>query len=275
VQEGDVRAFLGSLNLDPRPYVQSAAARIYSSGWDALTFVAELSKTVALFTKFGEQTADQLLDGKLYNLWLQYRYGWRQLAFDARDISSGLNRIDDGRRRFTERVGSDTLYSETETFTDTWGQGTFTHTLTTNYDIGVRGSVAADISPPAIATNPITTAWELLPYSFVIDWFVSVGSFLESMSFLALASSYTAAEGYQVRCTKHSSLTNKVWNTGYSGDYTYDSTCAGVLTLRHPTTIPVTPLVDIRLDDFKVMDLVAIIVQRYWKYLPQGARTTR
>lgn len=31
-------------------------------------------------------------------------------------------------------------------------------------------------------TNPLTLAWELLPFSFVVDWFLPVGEYLESLS---------------------------------------------------------------------------------------------
>lgn len=31
--------------------------------------------------------------------------------------------------------------------------------------------------------NPATVAWELLPYSFVVDWFIPIGNFLQAWSF--------------------------------------------------------------------------------------------
>lgn len=34
-------------------------------------------------------------------------------------------------------------------------------------------------------TNPLSLAWELTPYSFVVDWFIDVGSFLEALDFTA------------------------------------------------------------------------------------------
>jgi hypothetical protein len=30
--------------------------------------------------------------------------------------------------------------------------------------------------------NPLQIAWELVPYSFVVDWFMPVGSFLETLT---------------------------------------------------------------------------------------------
>jgi hypothetical protein len=31
-------------------------------------------------------------------------------------------------------------------------------------------------------TNPINLAWEILPYSFVLDWFLPIGPYLETLS---------------------------------------------------------------------------------------------
>jgi hypothetical protein len=30
-------------------------------------------------------------------------------------------------------------------------------------------------------TNPVSLAWELLPFSFVVDWFLPIGPYLESL----------------------------------------------------------------------------------------------
>jgi hypothetical protein len=48
-------------------------------------------------------------------------------------------------------------------------------------------------------TNPLTTLWEITPWSFVVDWFVGVGSFLEGVNALA---GYTWQGGTQTSYTE-------------------------------------------------------------------------
>jgi hypothetical protein len=66
----------------------------------------------------------------------------------------------------------------------------------------------ADVSGPAIAqaselglTNPAILAWELIPFSFVADWFIPIGSWLEAQTALLgitlSDSSITRTEKYQ------------------------------------------------------------------------------
>ncbi len=46
----------------------------------------------------------------------------------------------------------------------------------------VDSSIGTNLSQLGV-TNPASLAWELLPYSFVVDWFYPVGSFLERLDF--------------------------------------------------------------------------------------------
>jgi hypothetical protein len=61
--------------------------------------------------------------------------------------------------------------------------------ITGNWEVGCRMGVRFGIQYPTIAllsslgfTNPVALAWELIPLSFVINWFVSIGTFLSNMS---------------------------------------------------------------------------------------------
>lgn len=246
---------------DARYFVQAAAAKIATSGWDALTFSAEFAKTVSMFRGFTSRLISLAKAGKLESIWLEGRYGWRTLVYDIKDIDGAIRNLNEGRKRFFDRVG--TTISKTETRTDTQSPavyGTISMTTAYTYTIGLRGSVAADIEPPRLSFNPLSTAWEVTKLSFVIDWVVNVGQFLDSLSFLALQREYTAASGKMVKAD-YAQTSSVSWVSGCFGSWSLKSEGHAVLVDRSPASVSTIPLTQLRLNEFKVLDLVALFVQ--------------
>lgn len=245
--------------------VANAAANIYSSGFDGLTFVGELHKTFRLFRNTLKRNMDNLLSGKAYNNWLEGRYGWRILVKDIIDLHEALSSFDSSRERYKQQVGyGDTSVTQsTETFTS--GSGDYTYSVAETVDYSVRGSVIMDVKPPQFTFNPIVTAWELVPYSFVIDWFVGIGTWFESLSALSLSKGYTAAGGLQINVTRDAVFVSVDYDSsfGWSGDLPYETVSSVANhTLRVPTTIPKLPQIGLGLDAFKIMDLISLLLQR-------------
>lgn len=264
--------------------VQQAASVLYSRGWDGLTFLAELHKIVRMFRQAIPRLLSLIADigralsrGELTSLssnvlghWLEGRYGWRILVFDIQDINNLIRNFDKKQRtRVKERTG----FSRTHTVDDSKPLGgvfagvrAVTDDIT-EYEINIRGSVIADFMPSRIRLNPVVTAWELVPFSFVLDWFVNVGQALEALSFLALSDKYTAATGIHVKMTR---------TFGYSSVQPADSihwenqfhTNVGEVSVtevteyseRRNVAVSTLPPRRINLDGFKVMDLVALAV---------------
>jgi hypothetical protein len=57
-----------------------------------------------------------------------------------------------------------------------------------NFEVFVKTGVCYRISSPPLKSlasvgisNPLLLAWELVPYSFVVDWFLPIGNYLESL----------------------------------------------------------------------------------------------
>lgn len=56
-----------------------------------------------------------------------------------------------------------------------------------------------------VILSPLLTAWELVPYSFVIDWFLPIGDFLaqysstDGLTFLSGSTSYKAKQSAYVK----------------------------------------------------------------------------
>ena len=250
------------LGYDVSYFVQAAAAKIYSSGWDALTFMAELRQTVSMFRNFAKNLYSNASSGKLENIWLEGRYGWRTLLYDIEDINKMLQNVDTQRKRFRESVGTSIREREITTVPGSLGgAGTYDMIWTDEYYIGLRGTVVADITPPDFAFNPITTAWELKTLSFVTDWLVNVGQYLEAMSFLTFASQHYAAGGHEVTILRKGEITNVTPATNWSMTLSGSAEAYRRTTVRSPTQVSTNPLLQLRLDSFKVADLVALTVQ--------------
>lgn len=248
-------------------FITAAASKIYSKGWDALTFLAELHKTIGMFRRLAQRTVKQAVTGELEKSWLESRYGWRLLIYDIEDIMNLINSLDSHRQRYSDRVGQ--TWSETTTWTYNYTSSLYNAEIrfSDTVEVGARGSIVADISPPKIALNPITTAWELIPYSFVLDWFVNVGQFLESMSFLAMAHKHFASAGFQCRVVRETVGNDVTWtDPSWTVDiHNFESLSEGVLTIRHPESVPYRPSIHLNLTPAKVADLGALVGQTMLK----------
>lgn len=257
---------------EARYLLQAAASKIGSSGWDTLTFVVEFNKTVALFRNFLQNLINNL--GRLNytersisvlaKYWLEGRYGWKILYHDMIDIMKAVNNINEGRKRYRDAVGYwiNLGPSRTDTFNVAYGSLQFNTQYTDK--IGVRGTIVADIEPPRFQLNPLTTSWEVLTFSFVVDWIINVGQFLEAISFLALAHEYTGAEGIVVQ---RSFKQTSVWTpaSGWSGSWYTNSEGTATYVHRKPDSVATIPLPKVRLDNIKILDLCAIVIGKITK----------
>lgn len=268
ITEGDCGACVNLLGDTGERMVQAAASSIYSQGFDGLTFLAEFKSLRQMFfglwkrvTKLvGEMDVDDLV-----NAWLEYRYGWRPLLADIKNFDEALREFDVKRRRYSERAGltvedSYTNFTGTKTSPAAWD---LYYESKVEFSASVRGFVTADISPPRFRFNPVTTAWELVTLSFVIDWFWSVGSALEALSFYTIQEKYSASMGYNLDITKEFHQYHTAWKSNHTGNgLNQKVTTTGVLQQRIPSSVPFKPFLQFRLDALKVIDLMGIIWQR-------------
>lgn len=265
---------------DADPYVQEAAAAIYNRGWDALTFIGELRETVTMLRNFGPKLGKFLermsrAKGKLAKAkvlanvapgqYLEYRYGWRTLMYDVEDISEALTGLGKKIDRYKERRGMTHSWVDTDVTSYTDGLD-ITRTITNSFELSVRGNVIADIDPPEFAFNPVTTAWELTRLSFVVDWFLSVGTALEAVSFMVLSRQHQAAKGWYITCNSDittTSSSNASWSGTIAGNGSYETK----LTVRQPSNVPFLPQIRTNLDFWKILDIYSIFVEPKAKLL--------
>lgn len=269
---------------DTTRYVQSAASAIYSQNFDALTFLSELHKTVAMFKQatirlFGIAQAFRRFlakKGKIFSMsdalaefWLEYRYGWRILYFDIVDIQNALSKVGREQTRFKQRAGANEFTPSTKTYSYAGPAYQFTVFMTEELQVKLRGSVIADIQPPLFQFNPLTTSWELIRFSFIIDWFIGIGTWLETLSFLALETEHTAAGGLLIDVKRQFGFTSQSASSGYQiVIMEMQGVAEGSYAVRTPLGVPKIPLMNVRVNVPKVADLLAIIYSFYTGQTP-------
>lgn len=160
----------------------SVAARLYNRGdgdLDLLTELAEANKTLATLrdvfnsvaTKKGLKNLATAVSRRnkrkaksASNLILLGQYGLAPLYYAYKDAQQALRNL--GRKKYRTKV-SDTV------LTKFGNHGyAFTH-------IRVNGTCFVEgLGRLRLKINPLLTLWELIPYSFVIDWVSNIGDVL-------------------------------------------------------------------------------------------------
>lgn len=262
ISDADLNTVAAS--LDARPYIQAAAAKIAASGFDALTFIAEIHEIRSMFLGAGKTLSQLLRKGVDHNSWLQYRYGWRCLYFDLKGITEMINSLDSHKSRFLEHVdATQAVTEESVPITYNWQSSSGTWSYQNRITKGIRGLVAADITPPKIMINPVATAWELVKYSFVIDWFIQIGQWINAMTFLILEERHYAAGAIRVTYEReHRGPSSQTMKTGWSVvDQTWHQYHRRSILVRTPQFVPLGITTRLRLDSMKVIDVLAMVSQ--------------
>ena len=113
---------------------------------------------------------------------------------------------------FVARVtASATQRATTSSSFNTWNipspvRGTTVTVTQTTCRIGIRYKVASPLMQflsQTGFTNPINLAWEILPFSFVVDWFTPIGPYLDALSAF---DGLEFLDGYQVLFTRENVL---------------------------------------------------------------------
>lgn len=127
--------------------------------------------------------------GKIPDKWLELQYGWLPLMSDIMGISKRLSK----KARDSGALVHVTGYAEDETnkkrrITSTVSDKNFV-ALSTKTKHQVWQSLYFTLGNPAIADlsslgllNPAEIVWELIPFSFVVDWFIPVGGWLSNLT---------------------------------------------------------------------------------------------
>nr|URG15130.1 MAG: maturation protein [Leviviridae sp.] len=119
------------------------------------------------------------------NRWLELQYGWKPLLSDVYGSVDALSRRPPSDWMVTGKGSdSDKTTSSKEVGGSAWSRSN--GYLTVEKGCFVRIDASPTNDPLLIAaslgiTNPAVIAWELVPFSFVVDWMLPIGSYLDSL----------------------------------------------------------------------------------------------
>jgi len=274
---------------------------VYLSGQDA----AEARQTINMFVDYLRDAvrllrnvrklrinASGLSAKELSNQWLRYRYGLRPLMYSIKQTIDAVQAI--GRpprctsRGFRRLSGSATTNLGTvNTTRGNWVAGAVFdvfgyHTRDVLVSAGVlfENTIRSMSYQQAFGLRVddiLPTAWELVPYSFVVDWFCNVGQIVRAWSPCSEGQILTS----WVKVNRLDTVKLEFSNWRASPTYTepderldrtgLDISMSDGSEVREYFTVtrearperPVIPSVEIRLDMAKLLDILTLIRQLY------------
>lgn len=162
--------------------------------------------------------------------WMEYRYAIMPLIYsfkDVRELLKDRNAVfKTGRSNATIIVDLESSRSsDHQTYQKAQGTIEVKSTYKVAYDYGALHRVASQIR-----LNPFTTAWELIPFSFVVDWFANVGTAVTAATSLDLSS-----QGLGCTAIKRDYVEEtRLWDMrNFSKTKTLSGAACGNLTVSH------------------------------------------
>lgn len=139
------------------------------------------------------------------NKWLELQYGWKPLLSDVFGACQALSKQDRSNWRVTAKA-SELVRSEYRAIWDSFDAGSGEAQAECGAFVRIDALPGNDLTMSLSSlgvTNPLLIAWELVPYSFVVDWALPVGAWLESIDAMLgyEDSSYSAST--LIRCSWH------------------------------------------------------------------------
>jgi hypothetical protein len=243
---------------------------------DALTSAVELHKTMDMVRDVhadAKRLIRQALRGGKHTVkaaaeaWLAWRYGWNTLG---QDISAVHEALTNPRQSLIVRGRAGESFNDVSTgdlppqyFYHLTRKGEWRK----EYDISVRASVVAHANMRSMNAfaDPFVTAWEEVPFSFVADWFVDVGTSLKAWK----ARCSVAAAFYSIGYRLQVKVKGRRWSTkgygvgcyGTSGDFT--SSASLIEKCRIPVSAPsLVPSFTVDLNTKRILDTAALLSRR-------------
>lgn len=212
------------------------------------------------------------------DLWLEFRYAVRPLFFEMDAAVAAFNKILDKASRRTSRGGygsktpvrANAIQYFPANASNTWGLRWTVNTSTLhNYRAGVLYCLKDNVSPINEVwgiNQPLEAIWELVPFSFILDWFFNIGNVISALnvsaSLRSLASWVVEEHAYRYEFKDPVLVKNSIlcaYNRILEIEQPGNSTGYWYIKRRIPSpTVSIMPSLRVNLDPAKILDLAFI-----------------
>lgn len=194
------------------------------------------------------------------NAWLELKFGWLPILSEIYNLIEFLKGLLNGGSNIVRaKVRVEENISPFVTSLRYERTGNITYRVESGAIYAVDNPWVVGLNQLGIA-NPLSILWDLRPLSFVLDWFISVGSFLDGLS---ATWGLTFVSGYETLSVK-SNVALKDWGQlpGWQTPTSFSMVSSG-MTRRVRTDFP-TPGISIQLglDFSKFSTLMLLSLQR-------------
>lgn len=243
---------------------QTAVIADALSGYDLLTEIAESRETFSFITGKVSEFADSVLElaredenawrrgrrlttkdllkssdralRKLGGRWMEYRYAIMPLFYSLKDVTELMGSSDaryktSRKKGRIESIRTDTSLPVSGFFLERVVTGTIIVSSTSKARFDLEGLTS--LYAHSISLNPFKTAWELVPLSFVIDWFLNIGDVITTATSIDFSSqrvnctsvrtAYEELLYFNQMDTQPKTLPERTWEGVHVAPYTYDS----------------------------------------------------
>jgi hypothetical protein len=278
-----------------------AKANVVKADAQALVMIAELNKVVDMLAQSSTRAANGLrllLQGRpkqaiLKTLgytrrtgssafrassktaaarWLEIQYGWLPLIYDVQGALKALGTVQ--KPRFTARGFANTSKALITTGSSNYfgiSGLAINWALNQNLEKRVRAFILYEVDARSFISQKLGllqlpgSAWELVPWSFVVDWFVNIGSWLDALT--PRVGVNVLAEGYTLT-TQHDRVRSVV-STTFTSPYSNESGLTGTSdqwfgrSKVRMVGLPAFPLprVNVKFNPKRAIDALALLVQ--------------
>jgi len=171
---------------------------------DLAVDIAEINQTKAMMVKTVKglnnftsvlRSMRRMKFSQARDAYLEWTYGWKPLASSIYETGKQLQKqlLQPQRSRLTIEARASGYSRKTTTIDYLPGVKIVTTMETSNRVRFVTnwklGNDMNDVISSFTSLNPVAIAWELVPYSFVVDWCVDIGGYLRNLETAALYNS--------------------------------------------------------------------------------------